>query len=281
MYGNNSHYYGLPCVNGYQQMIKKTTYIVTKCWWVCCNWLISILLRQGSSSTLIVNVWFRNRCSNLRRDYRYTWFTRIFDPENFDSALQGGDQDGCPELLFAAEEAIVGGVLKEGTLAWDPRELLWLKGGGVAPVADKGVFSGVLGVVGLLVVVPLLVTQLVLDPGCTPEAVVVQITISGEFDVRCAFITSTLLLVNMMLCPTSRATTSVLERSRFSPSELNDSTIVGRSFGFHFWNKQKADQNIAFTKRQYHLSCHCYMYIPQKVCTWGKVTHSTWAYPCQ
>lgn len=170
----------------------------------------------------------------------YTWFTRIFDPENFDSALQGGDQDGCPELLFVAKEAIGGGVLKEGTLAWAPRELLGLKGGGVTPLADKGVFSGVLGVVGLLVVVPLLLTQLELDPGCTPEAVVVQMTISGELDERCGFITSTLLPVNMMFCPTSRATTSVLERSRFRPSELSDSTIVGRSFCFHLWNKQKA-----------------------------------------
>ena len=111
--------------------------------------------------------------------------------------------------------------------------LLGVKGEGVTPVTDKGVFSGVLGVVGLLVAVPLLLTQLELDPGCAPEAVVVQITISGGPDERCAFITSTLLPVNIMFCPTSRATTSVLERSRVRPSELNDSTIVGRSFCFH------------------------------------------------
>ena len=82
-------------------------------------------------------------------------------------------------------------------------------------------------------VVPLLLTQLELDPDCNPEAVVVQITISGELDERCAVIMSTLLPVNMMFCPTSRATTSVLERSRVRPSELSDSTIVGRSFCFH------------------------------------------------
>ena len=210
------------------------------------------------------------RCQErLQIDIQCTWFARIFDPENFDSALQGVDQDGCPELLFAAEEVIGGGVLKEGTLPWAPRELLGVKGEGVTPVADKGVFSGVLGVVGLLVVVPLLLTQLELDPGCTPEAVVVQITISGGPDERCAFITSTLLPVNMMFCPTSNATTSVLERSRVRPSELNDSTIVGRSFCFHLWKQTKLRIRIlSYKKRQCH---HC---------TQGIVIHSTRDYLC-
>lgn len=59
-------------------------------------------------------------------------------------------------MFFVVEEVIGGGVLKEGILVWVFRELFWVKGEGVISVVDKGVFSGVLGVVGLFVVVLLL-----------------------------------------------------------------------------------------------------------------------------
>lgn len=59
-------------------------------------------------------------------------------------------------MFFVVDGVIGGGVLKEGILVWVFFELFGVKGEGVILVVDKGVFSGVLGVVGLLVVVLLL-----------------------------------------------------------------------------------------------------------------------------
>ena len=180
------------------------------------------------------------QASHGKRKELQTWLpwsleTEYFGDSAFQCELQG---EACPIELFTTEGVLVGGLRETGCLPWELRNGVEVSHWGVTPTDDRGVFSGVLGVVGLLpIVLPLLLAQLVWK--ATPwSAEVVQRAMCGELDERFWLTTSTLLLVSITLCATSKATTSVFVWSRLRVSEPRDSTIVGRSVCFHLcWHK--------------------------------------------
>ena len=209
-----------------------------------------------------------------RKD-NHTWLPWSLGPEYFEDSVLHCEVQGevCPIGPFVAADNLAGGVRETGCLAREPCNGLSVLDWGVTPTEDKGVFNGVLGVVGVRPTGPLLFVQLVWNVPLG-SADVVQRATSGELDERFGVTTSMLLVVSITLCPTSSVTNSVLERSRVSVSELRDSTIVGRSVCFHLcWKKEEYDQSYLV---YYELYFHMLSLIKMILCIFNVLLSSLW-----